>query len=313
MSKNFFTCFIKKIMLTFNPVKDKIHFTSQRGPEQTFTHFVEYAQSSDFRDRIPDIISSRKNYLSEGVNGIVYSIPDNDNFVLKVLKTHDFRKTLGSGYELVEIEDPFLNLNVGQPIAKYGDDILVLVKQQGKEFGIPYLKKNKINLTNAYAYMSNLSKMAKVSQDGYNVFMDEVKQLKKLGFSLDIWNSNNILLNGDEINIVDIAKLTNIRQRFYSRLSKMAILRVLIDEVYLRSLFPLLTPKTKSRIGRNVKKISEKVGIAMEHSKLPQLNTFNKLIADLRDLVMPRRQPRIDMIVKELIKAASNPRFIRQF
>ena len=278
-------------------------FTSRKSSGQTFSEFSAYAQRTDFRSKVYGIISNNDNYISEGAFGRVYSIPDNDGFVLKVNKEVEIDTFPDIAPKISEVHDPFGSLNVGQPVAKYGDDILVLIRQKGKEHGISFSEKSNINPKNIEQYLKNISMMSEVSQQGYNNFALEVKQLKKLGFNLDIWNANNILVNGDEINLVDIVKLRSIRDKFYSRISKTALVRLLIDEAYLRDILPHLSTEQKSSLGKDVKIIFDKVGIAMKNANLSQLNVVNKILASIRDIA-PRSQQRIDVIINELIKYA---------
>ncbi|MBR1424884.1 hypothetical protein IJ579_04910 [bacterium] len=284
-----------------------IIFTSRKEPGQDYEHFSRYAQETNFPRKIQHIISDDSNYISEGANGKVFSIPDNPNFVLKVDKKFNPANLDSFVYNIEEINEPFGDLNVGQPIAKYGEEILVLIRQKGKEFGLPFVRKHVLSKrdiqNNIHRYIKNLIKIAEIDQSGYDNFVREIKELQQRGFNIDIWNSNNVLIDGNNINIVDILKLSSLRQKFYARMSKMAILRLFIDESPLRQMLPYLKPEQKSKIGKHINIISQKISTAMKKEGLNERIFLNKFLANIRDF-FPREKPRIDLIIEDLIKSS---------
>lgn len=276
-------------------------FTSKRKSGQNFEAFREFAEETGFKSSIPEIIRDDNNYISEGAFGKTFSIPQNDNFILKV----DKRKPINTHFlALEQIPDVIPEINVGQAIARYGDSISVLIRQEGTEYGLPSHTSGMTNRQKIHLYINNLKKAAAIPQEGYNQFTDEVRIVRKHGRHLDIWNANNLLLTDENINIVDVGKLHKLGDKFRARISQTALLRALADEQHLRQLLPTLGKKDSARIGEQLEIISGKVRTAMKHSGLPTLNLFNKLLADCRDLVNPMDIERIETIIERLIKSS---------
>jgi len=277
-------------------------FGSRRKPNQTFQNFLQFAKEQNISENIYNIVTNTDNYISEGMNGRTFRIPQNDDFVLKVPKIMSTGELQHLPAVIEEIINPFKSLNVGQPIAKIGR-VLVLLKQEGTEHGLPLRRKGKFEKQDIELFISEIKKIASISQDGYNNFTDEVKEVRKHGLYVDIWNSNNILINNDEINLVDISKVKNLLQKYNKRISKTGLIRLFIDEISLRAILPHLNKDEICELGRNFKTISDKMGIAMKHSKLPQRIVFNEIMAACSDLIRKRKKVRIETIIKQIINA----------
>ena len=277
-------------------------FTGRRNQEQNFESFKNFTEKTNFRKYLPKLIASEENYLSEGAFGITFTIPKNDNFILKVYKNINLNLLNQGRLSLEKVPDDIPEINVGQPIARFGHYISVLIKQEGQEYGIPLHASVLTNRETTNLYISNLKKVAAIPQEGYRQFTEEVKLVRKHGYYLDIWNSNNFLLTDKNINIVDIGKIQGIGNKFKSRISHAALLRALADEHTLRELLPTLNKEDSAQIGKQLGIISNKLTIAMKQSKLPTLIVFNKIIAYLRDLINPLKYERIESIINRLIK-----------
>ena len=94
-------------------------------------------------------------------------MPDTDMFVLRVKKTIDSNTFKTSGNAIEEIKDVFENINVGQPIAKIGNDnIQVLLKQKGKEHSVSWKNREEMALEDIHKYLTDIKNLATVEQSG---------------------------------------------------------------------------------------------------------------------------------------------------
>lgn len=137
--------------------------------------------------------------LGEGTENIVYQIPNNDSFVLRVPKT-GFR-----GDNLRLVDDEFEDINIGQTIATIGNS-QVRKKQLGEPAGVLFKDRvEKSGYENIFSYRKHVYQAAQMPQESYDELAKTLKLLNDKGYAFDMYNPNNILIDSKnkKFNIVD--------------------------------------------------------------------------------------------------------------
>lgn len=203
LQKDSFVCSKKEDSTTFGA----------KIPLGDFDDFCKWAKKSSFKEKILSILHDEGNMLGQGMEGKVFSISDNEKYAMKILHKFsdtDLLKALNNGFK--KIEDPFENLNLGQPIAKI-DGVSILKKQSGQSFGIPpqevFIRTGTTPWNSPRTrkiFLQNLKDMASMPQEAYDKTLGEIKLMNSKGVHFDWANSNNLLLDKkmQTINIVDI-------------------------------------------------------------------------------------------------------------
>lgn len=281
-----------------------MYFTSNKKSGQSYSEFKRFDAESNFAAQIKKVILDKNNYISEGVMNEVYAIPNNENFVIRVLKTKKEKFLRHATPKLKEIKDRFKDINIGQPIATYGDGIQVLIKQNGKPHGLFHLLKDENVKSGKDLYIQKVKQLASIPQRNYSKLTDEIKEIRKKGFYMDVWNANNLLIDGNNMNIVDTTHFYNLYYKFVNRVTKKNMLRILVDEKGLNRILPYLSDADKVGLGKSIAIISDKLSAAMKHSEISEFKEFDTFIAKLRDAVLPRKQIRIEKLLAGFIKLA---------
>ena len=282
---------------------NNLQFTAKRQAGQSYSDFKRYDADSNFAAQIKNVITNRDNYISEGALNEVYAIPDNENFVVRVLKKKKEKFLKHVTPKLKELKDRFAELNVGQPIASYGDGVQVLIRQKGRQYGLFYLIKDENIKSSKDLYIKNVEQMAAIPQENYSILTDEIMTMRKKGCYIDVWNANNLLVDGNNLNIVDTNHFYNLYYKYVNRVTKKNLLRLLVDGKGLNDVMPYLNDADKVRLGKSMAIISEKLSTAMKHSKISEFKTVDKLIATVRD-IFPRKIERTEKQIAALIKFA---------
>ena len=248
----------------------KTNFKSLRKEGLTFDDFEKYNKTENITLKLKEIISDKKNYISEGKTNAVYKLPNTNNFLLKIYKGITPETICNYSENLTPSPDIFSNINIGQPIARMGKYILFLIKQDGEQHSIAYINQKHLSSKDIKKYLSDIKKIAKIPQKSYSTFMNEVKELTKNNYYIDYFNSNNLLTTKTELNLVDTVKITQLKQRAFMFPSKESIMKILLDEKILTRIFPIINGQQKQELSKNIKTISQKVEMAMEKVHLPQ-------------------------------------------
>ena len=260
------------------------NFGSRRKNGQSFEDFERLNRDAKIEEKLRDIIADKNNYMAEGRFNKIYNIPCSDSFMLKAYKgitpenIHQFQTTV------TKTEDLFPKINVGQPVASLGKYLLVMLKQNGEEYSVPFTHRENMSEQDINKYLSDIRKIASMEQGSYNAFTDEVKELTKNNCYIDYFNSNNLMTTDKEINIVDIIKIKRAKQRAFMFPSKESLMKIFADENVLPVIIPKITTKQREELGENIELISEKTSKAMEHSQLPE----NKLLTNVLDFLMDK-------------------------
>lgn len=256
-------------------------FTSQRKAGQAYDDFIEYNREFGVTTRLSEFISD-ENCVGEGRSNKVYKLPHTDNFMLKTYKKLTSQNVFQFQKELTPVPDVFTNINVGQSIARMGQYILILIKQDGEQHSIPFMKRSNIEEADVRKYLSDIKKLATISDVGYKSFTDEVKCLTENNCYIDYFNSNNLMLTPEEINLVDIVRIRRFKQRVFMFPSQESLLKILLDENVLPLILNRISEQDKIQLGQNIRIIMNKLTEAMKASNLPQ----NKVLTNIIDFLL---------------------------
>ncbi len=278
-------------------------FTGKREKKQTFENFREFFERDSSAQILRESISP-ENKLGEGWLSSVYSINENDTFVLKVNKVdEDPLKNM----RLTRVADRFPDLNLGQPVARLAKDSFVIIKQSGIACGMNHYKNNKIVVPNEghlEPFMSYLRTVSEFPQESYDGLAGEVKTIFSRFMLFDFLNSENVLydIKTQAFNIVDVY---NRWFTFMLNCKEMTSLS-LLDFQHFPKLLSLAKPEQKDEMLENSAKIVDKsIKAYYKHDKFSQSFTLDSyLFAVTRKIRSPLREAFFD--TKKFIKSISS-------
>lgn len=205
-------------VLNSNNLKDTfIRSTSfgSNNDDKSFETFIEWAEKTNFTDKAMEIINETGKVLGDGFEGTTFSIPGNEQWVLKEFKRTNLIQQLLRKPEIKKIKDISPDLNIGQMIAsvkipmndRYAHHFYVLKKQKGESFGVPFSNKDLITDSTVDRHISSLKKAAELPATAYDKLIDDISYINKRGYKIDADNPYNFMLDSKNgsINFVDIA------------------------------------------------------------------------------------------------------------
>ena len=201
-------------------------------------------------ENLKGIFLNPENKIGHGANNIVYSIPDNDRFVLRVYKNY-FQPECITKTEYTDT-DKHEDFNIGQKVGYIKADggpfgmcqiIEILKKQEGKSYGVPHISaitdENGRLLPNEAPYedysrkisfKTLLDKASKMDTEAYEKMLDTFSEAQEAGYGFDPLNVNNLLLTDEEINMVDFEKSG-------IKCSYLELLNLITNHDYLRTFY----------------------------------------------------------------------------
>lgn len=260
-----------------NPAyQNRLSFRGPRLPNQTFETFEALAKRTDFLSHAKDIIADTANYIDEGMNNVVFKIPDIEGFLIRIKKKNipypQFYPRMQKSV------DDFPSINIGQKVAEVGDGISVIIKQGGTIHGIRTWYNVRAGLKpieeSLIEYMSKLHKLASLDQSAFDEFAKEIKIIKKTGYNFDFYNPKNILVD-EKINIVDVEK--DGLQKHLKFLSKEFLLFSLVDKINILKFYKAANPAQKAEIKELVNIIKTKTFKAAQKESISQKHILVKI------------------------------------
>lgn len=193
----------------------------------------QWLKETDFLNtQVFDILSNPKNKLGQGFSHTVYSIPNNEDYVIRVNNGFDINNIKNGKPKLLIPKDIGLKVNIGRTLATavYENTdsenpapmgvIEILQKQKGFSIGVPPIQALVIEGTNEFKneneppyndisrqnhYAKSMEALAKLPVESYEKLIKDLKEVTDYRISYDHLNSNNFLLDEDSqsIGIID--------------------------------------------------------------------------------------------------------------
>lgn len=219
---------------TIKPAPKEYFFNSTIKEQEK--NFFSWAQKTDFlKSQLPQILGNKENKIGSGFQNVVYKIPRNENFLIRMRKSSeklpeniDFSK-----FEIKDVRDKNLKINIGQSIARlsYTDvdthtylNYEIIKKQQGKSLGVPPSSVLINEDTGCYhpgvvayedisrkrQYADSLKTIAEFPTKSYEELISNLLEAESHGYKFDSENSNNFLVDKDTqaINLIDMDKIS---------------------------------------------------------------------------------------------------------
>ncbi len=198
------------------PCKMTAHNPSfgKSGSGNSFEDFKIWANDTDFYSNALNIIDYTGTVLGSGFEGITYSIPDNDKWVIKVDKRASFLPVKTDKPTAYEIKDNAPSLNLGQMIgyviipssSRTSRKFYIMKKQKGDTFGIPFQYRNNFSDLNTKLHIKSLKNISEFPPKSYEQLVKDVVLANKCGYKFDLVNPNNIMIDNEnkKINFVDV-------------------------------------------------------------------------------------------------------------
>jgi hypothetical protein len=248
-----------------NRSPNSLNFAGPRLPHQSFEEFEKFAKQTDFLKNLSEYVKEQ-HLVGEGKYHKVYSIPQNDTFLIRIKRNHidDIHK----GYPLIKSPNPFPHKNLGQKVAEIGKNIEIIIKQDGIPNGLEdrdnyKLKNAPLPKEKVPEVISKLQMVSQMPQNTYNTLANEVKTICKGGYLFDFYNPNNILIDNEKkaLNIVDIDPYpsSNIAKKIFRHTSSNQLLMALFDtSIFLRA-YKAANPEEKLQMQQLGQSIQKKV------------------------------------------------------
>ena len=193
--------------------------------------FISWAKENNFSEKIGDILSNPNLIIGKGFTHNAYSIPENDEYVLRVGRSQeDFLKDADwKNMKITDSQDKNLTLNIGQSIAfieapakkLFPVYLEVLKKQTGYPLGIKpsatiytedgNLRKGELpyeDISRKEYYAKSIHEVSQMPQEAFEKLIDDLNAAGEAGYAFDHLNSNNLLVDtkNQAINLIDMEK-----------------------------------------------------------------------------------------------------------
>ncbi len=193
--------------------------------------FISWADKTGFLNgQLQEVLANKENKIGSGFSHSVYSIPNNEDYVIRTSNYGNLSGLDFSKAEIKDVEDKNLKVNIGQKVAEIdipSEDAIpyrieVLQKQSGVSLGIaPYeaLAKGESGALRdgelpyeAFArkqhYAKSIDSVAQMDVSSYEKLISDYMSASESGYRFDHLNSNNLLIDNENgtINLIDMEK-----------------------------------------------------------------------------------------------------------
>ena len=192
----------------------RISFGSQIN-DNSFEAFSKWAQETHFTDNALNIIDETGSILGDGFEGTTYSIPGNEQWVIKQFKRGNYLQQSLKGPEIKKIKDISPDLNIGQAIAsvkipmndRFAHHLYVLKKQTGISYGVALSNSDFYTDATSKKHLESLKKMSELPISSYEKLLDDITYINKRGYKIDANNPYNFMVDWENqsVKFVDIA------------------------------------------------------------------------------------------------------------
>ena len=274
----------------------KIGFRGTSSPnEDTFERSSDNIFSPE---NLRKVLSNPDNEIGHGAHNIVYAIPGNEEYVLRINKRF-FHPNIQEAQYIDT--DKHLDINIGQevgyirtngPIKGMIQNIEVLKKQQGISYAVPTpraisdpdgnLLPNEApyeDISRKISFKTLLDKLSKMDIKAYEKLLDTLMKAEEYGYCFDPFNSTNIIITDDEINMIDFekSKITcSLIDLLYSLTNFEYIRNYYMDPYIDESLKHEAWEETITIISKFIKAMQNK-GLKFNHEYLRSINSLQIL------------------------------------
>lgn len=222
----------------------------------------------------------KENLLGTGAYSRVYSITGIDDYVIKVFKDKT-QNLKNKTYKIEPENNPFEDKNIGQPIAKIADGILVLKRQHGEEHSIKNWSErikdpNTLTKQDAKKFLSDVQKIAHMPKSTFKDMAETIAIAQKNNYKMDSINPNNLLIDykRKSLNLVDLYRID--RPDFQQN-SATDMISGLLDFTLYADYHKLLDSKEQKSLVKASNTIAKKCFNAAKKASLPtDEGIFNK-------------------------------------
>jgi len=252
-----------------------LNFSGPRLAHQSFEEFEKFAEKTDFLASLKSILKEA-NFLESGAANCIYTIPNNNTFLLRIHKKASIENELTKELNIKKASDAFPKNNLGQKVALIGDRISVVIKQSGSPNGIKHwyeiFSNNEFSQKKLPEFIEKLKLNAGMNQKAYETMAEEIKLIHNKNHTFDYINPRNILVDKEQqaFNIVDVEPLLKFRHKLINLNSSNHMLMSLLDERQFMTAFHLSDASQKKEIEIAAKQIRDKTKIAAEKTSLKQ-------------------------------------------
>lgn len=232
----------------------------------------------------------KKNLLGSGTFAKVYSIPEHDDYVIRI--AHNTPRISTLLHPIKATKDEFPNDNFGQKIADNGHGITILKRVYGSVHGFtnPSEKDDDAMFLPEHAklILSQIEELATFPLKSYEEFALKIKRINEsTDFRLDFANANNLLIDkpNKKINIVDLSESKDVIELQDCKQDSSDMISLLLNAVFHRKVYEkLLTQEQKDALIKNSKIVINKALTAAENVELlPDKHTGREKLGKLND------------------------------
>lgn len=189
---------------------------------------IKWIEDNDYvRTKLIKTLNNPDNLLGSGFNHSAYVIPETDDYIFRVKKNFMPRQLVNE-YEIKDVEDKKLPINIGQVLAEISLDekvypdwqlIQVLKRQNGEPLGIKppsatfyengELREGELpydDISRKETYERTIHKVAQMPVEAYEKLLENLEIASQNGYNFDYYNSNNILVDEENqaLNLIDM-------------------------------------------------------------------------------------------------------------
>lgn len=233
---------------------------------QEFSRLIKELKITEPKDFYANCIE--QNLIGTGANSKVYKFSDSrlKNWVIKVNTKHGgIENNIATSIQ--EIADEFIGVNMGQEIAKLGENVTILKRINGKPHSIENWSAHRsqsreITKEMTATFVDDVKKISDFSQETFDSYAKKLKLLDDKGYKADSFNPNNYLIdyNQREIHIIDAYKY-DVDAHLNT---KYDLICPLFDYPNFEKYYQIMDDLQKKEILSSIRKINEKCTIASE-------------------------------------------------
>ena len=199
---------------------------TNKTDDKSFEKFEQWAKETEFTTYAPDIIARTGKILGSGFESKTYSIPRNNDWVIRQYNRSGMLNVPAEEPEIKKIEDISPELNVGQFVAsvrlpinsRLSQQFYVLKRQSGESYGVSYSSRNDVNDQTTKTHINSLKKLADLPQESFDKLIKDIDYITKRGYKFECTDPGNFMIDSDaqSVNFLNIEnKLGSVNSNQY--------------------------------------------------------------------------------------------------